>query len=77
MRNFFRLYIEGFKNLSPLGKKLWMIIILKFIVLFVVLKLLFFPDILQERFSNDKERSDFVLQQLLGEGKHGTSGRLE
>ncbi len=63
------MYIDGFRNMGKLGKKLWAIIILKFIVLFVVIKMLFFPDILQERFHSDKERSDFVLKNLTGGGK--------
>ena len=60
------MYIDGFRNMGKLGKKLWAIIILKFIVLFVVIKMLFFPDILQERFHSDKERADFVLENLTG-----------
>jgi len=60
------MYIDGFRNMGKLGKKLWAIIIVKFIVLFVVIKMLFFPDILYERFHSDKERADYVLQNLTG-----------
>lgn len=60
------MYIDGFRNMGKLGKKLWVIIIVKFIVLFVVIKMLFFPDILYERFHSDKERADYVLQNLTG-----------
>ena len=38
-------YIDGFKNLSSLGQKLWLIIIIKLVVIFVVLKVFFFPTI--------------------------------
>ena len=38
-------YIDGFKNLSDLGRKLWVIIIIKLVVIFVVLKVFFFPTI--------------------------------
>jgi hypothetical protein len=38
-------YVDGFKNLSSLGKKLWLIIIIKLVVIFVVLKVFFFPTI--------------------------------
>ena len=38
-------YVDGFKNLSSLGKKLWLIIIIKLVVIFVVLKVFFFPTV--------------------------------
>jgi flagellar basal body-associated protein FliL len=36
-------YVDGFKNLSHRGKQLWLIIIIKLVVIFVVLKVFFFP----------------------------------
>ncbi len=66
IRSFIEMYIDGFRNMGKLGKKLWAIIIIKFIVLFVVIKMLFFPDILHEKFHSDKERADYVLQNLTG-----------
>ncbi len=38
-------YIDGFKNLSSLGKKLWLLIIIKLVVIFVVIKVFFFPTV--------------------------------
>jgi len=38
-------YVDGFKNLSSLGKKLWLLIIIKLVVIFVVLKTFFFPTV--------------------------------
>ena len=38
-------YVDGFKNLSSRGKQLWLIIIIKLVVIFVVLKVFFFPTI--------------------------------
>jgi len=46
------------------GKKLWAIIIIKLIVLFLVLKLFFFPDFLKTNFKTDEERSNHVIEQL-------------
>jgi hypothetical protein len=46
------------------GKKLWAIIIIKLVVLFLVLKLFFFPDFLKTNFKTDEERSDHVIEQL-------------
>ncbi|HUX97450.1 MAG TPA: DUF4492 domain-containing protein [Bacteroidales bacterium] len=62
---FFNLYIDGFRNLSSSGKKLWIIILIKLFIMFVILKLFFFPDILKMKYDNDKERGEYVLDQLL------------
>jgi hypothetical protein len=59
----FRFYFEGFKSMT-VGKSLWIIIILKLIVMFAILKLFFFKDFLNSNFNNDKERSDYVLDEL-------------
>ena len=56
-------YIDGFKSMK-LGKKLWTIIAIKLFVLLVIIKLLFFPNILKEKFNSDKERSEYILNQL-------------
>jgi hypothetical protein len=46
------------------GKRLWVIILIKLFILFAVFKLFFFPDVLKQKFSNDKQRGDFVIEQL-------------
>lgn len=43
MKRILFFYIDGFKNMSPLGQKLWVIIIIKLVVIFVIFRLLFFP----------------------------------
>ncbi len=57
-------YIDGFKNLSGWSKQVWIIILVKLFILFAILKLFFFPDFLKSNFENDRQRSDFVLEQL-------------
>lgn len=59
----FYFYYEGFRSMT-VGKKLWTIIIIKLFIMFVVLKLFFFPDFLKTRFDNDAQRSDYVIEQL-------------
>ncbi len=56
-------YIEGFKSMT-VGKKLWAIILIKLFIMFFVLKLFFFKDFLNSRFSNDSEKANYVLEQL-------------
>ncbi len=61
--NVFRFYADGFRSMT-IGKKLWAIIIIKLIVIFAVLKLFFFPDILRSRYDNDADRAQAVRRAL-------------
>ncbi len=63
LKNIFHFYFQGFKNMT-VGKKLWLIILIKLILFFVVLKIFFFPNFLNTNFKTDKERGDYVLEQL-------------
>ena len=58
-----RFYVDGFKGMK-LGKKLWAIVAIKMFVLFVVIKLLFFPNFLETHFKSDKQKSEYILNQL-------------
>lgn len=57
------MYVDGFRNMT-VGKRLWAIIIVKLAIMFLVFRLFFFPDILQENYSNDAERADAVRRNL-------------
>ncbi len=60
----FYLYYDGFRSMT-VGKKLWIIILIKLFILFVILKLLFFPDFLKTKFSNDTDRGNYVIEQFI------------
>lgn len=60
----FRFYYEGFRDMSWWGRRVWLIILIKLFIIFVILKLLFFPDFLKMKFKTDNQRSDYVLEQL-------------
>ena len=62
--DFFAMYVEGFKNLTW-GKQLWILIFIKLFILFAVLKVFFFPNILNSRFQTEQEKSDFVFKELI------------
>nr|WP_303743173.1 DUF4492 domain-containing protein [uncultured Duncaniella sp.] len=47
------------------GRKLWMLILIKLFILFFVFKLFFFPDILQRDYDNDAERAEAVRSSLI------------
>lgn len=68
IQNIFSFYCDGFKRMK-VGKKLWMIIGIKFFLFFVVLKLLYFPNLLNTHFTNDKDRADFVMENLIKKGR--------
>jgi hypothetical protein len=61
----FRFYYDGFRNMSGWGRKVWIIIIIKLFIMFAILKYFFFPDFLEKRFDNDKQRSEYVMEQLI------------
>ena len=59
----FLFYYQGFMKMK-LGKKLWSIILIKLIIVFLVLRIFFFPDFLKSKFQTDEQRSNHVLEQL-------------
>jgi hypothetical protein len=61
--NLFHFYYQGFKSMT-LGKKLWAIILIKLIIMFLVLRLFFFPNYLKTNFKTDEQRSTHVIDQL-------------
>ncbi|MBD5356229.1 MAG: DUF4492 domain-containing protein [Bacteroides sp.] len=63
-RKVWSFYYDGFRNMT-IGKTLWVIILVKLFLFFVVIKLLFFPNILQKNFDNDEDRADFVRKELI------------
>jgi len=62
-KSVYSFYYDGFNNMK-LGKTLWLLIAFKLFILFAIIKWLFFPDVLHEQFQTDKERSEYILQQL-------------
>jgi Na+/H+ antiporter NhaD/arsenite permease-like protein len=63
LKRIFLFYYEGFRNMT-VGKKLWALILIKLFIMFVILKLFFFKDFLNEKFDTEEEKSEYVLEQL-------------
>ncbi len=61
----FDLYYDGFRNMT-LGKTLWAIIAVKLIIIFVVLKVFFFPNFLKQH-AEEGHEADYVSEQLTGD----------
>jgi hypothetical protein len=47
--------------MNRLGKRLWLIILIKLFIMFVLLKIFFFQDFLTSKFENDKQKSDYII----------------
>ena len=58
-----RFYIDGFRNMT-VGRTLWAVIIVKVIIIFAVLKLFFFPDVLKLK-AADGDRAGYVARELI------------
>ena len=63
IKNIFNFYLDGFRNMT-VGKNLWIIILIKLFIMFVILKLFFFQDFLGSKFNNNQDKSDYVMEQL-------------
>lgn len=61
------LYVDGFRHLTW-GKSLWIVILVKLLIIFAILKIFFFPDyIATHRGKNNS--ADFVGKQVLQESR--------
>ena len=59
------MYRDGFRQMT-IGRTLWALILIKLFILFFVIKLFFFPNILQRDFSSDADRAEAVRYNLTG-----------
>lgn len=64
LKRIYRFYFEGFANLPKWGKQVWLVIMIKLFIMFVILKIFFFPNFLKTNFKNDADRSNYVLENL-------------
>lgn len=59
----FDLYYDGFRHMT-IGKTLWAIILIKLFIIFVVLKIFFFPNYLKQH-APQGEESSYVGNELV------------
>ena len=59
----FHLYYDGFRTMT-LGKTLWAVILIKLAIIFLVLKLFFFPDFINTNAMNG-DKAGFVSKEVL------------
>ena len=63
IRQVFRFYMEGFREMR-LGKTLWLIILIKLFIMFFILRLFFFPNYLGQ-FDTEAEKEEHVSGELI------------
>ena len=63
LRKVIRFYVEGFREMT-VGRTLWAIILIKLFIMFAVLKVFFFPDLLKSRYDTDEDRAAAVRSAL-------------
>jgi len=65
---FLKQILSVYKNLifnpSKLKKQLILVILIKLFIMFAILKIFFFPDLLKKNFNNDKARGEHVINKL-------------
>ncbi|MFC2587941.1 MAG: DUF4492 domain-containing protein [Campylobacter sp.] len=68
LKNILNLYVDGFKNMK-VGRRLWLIILVKLLIMFGILKVFFFNETLNTKFTSDEQKSDFVIENLTDKAK--------
>ncbi len=64
IKKIFNFYIDSFKNMGKYPKRLALIIAIKLFIMFAILKVFFFKDFLDTKFKNEKQKSEYVINQL-------------
>ncbi|MDD3788626.1 MAG: DUF4492 domain-containing protein [Petrimonas sp.] len=63
--NWFRMFWDGFTHMSKLGKTLWIVVIVKLIIMFAILKPIFFPDFLSSKYKSETDIGNYVGEELV------------
>ncbi len=63
LKSVYSFYRDGLQSMG-LGKTLWKIIAVKLLIIFLVFKFFFFPDVLKKEFKTEGQRADHVAAAL-------------
>ncbi len=62
--NFFTMFRDGFKSMT-LGRTLWIVAIIKLVIMFLILRPIFFPNFLNSKFQDAESKADYVREELI------------
>ncbi|MBR5250135.1 MAG: DUF4492 domain-containing protein [Bacteroidales bacterium] len=62
LQKIWNFYYDGFRSMT-LGRTLWVIILIKLFVMFVVLRIFFFQPAMAE-FETEEQKADNIIEQL-------------
>ena len=68
LQRIFRFYYDGFRSMT-VGRTLWIMIVIKLTIMFLILRIFFFQNFLKTNFETDEARSQYVLQELTRQRK--------
>ncbi|WP_041584034.1 DUF4492 domain-containing protein [Phocaeicola salanitronis] len=57
-----KFYLDGFRSMT-IGRTLWILILIKLFIMFVILKVFFFPDFLKGKTAEEKQ--NYVGNELI------------
>lgn len=62
--NWFKMFWDGFTNMSTLSKSLWIVVIVKLIIMYFILKPFFFTNLLDSTYEDDTDKANHVRTEL-------------
>lgn len=65
MKKIVEMYADGFRNLDATSRTLWIIIIVKLIIMFGVLKVLFYPGAFSGDEKLERNKPDVVYENIM------------
>lgn len=65
--NFFTMFRDGFKSMT-LGRTLWILVIVKLCIMFLILRPIFFPNFLNLKGDDTNSKADYVRHELIQRG---------
>lgn len=65
LKNIWNLYYDGLRTLPRWARILCVIVLVKLLIMFLIIRLCFMPDYLNSRYTTDTEKSEHVLNALI------------
>lgn len=63
--NWFKMFWAGFTTMSKQSRTLWIIVVVKLIIMFAILRPIFFPRFLSEQAKDKAGQAEYVREQMI------------